>query len=151
MLKNLDRKRPLGITIFALLNFIAGGFLLIFCSFIIYFLNGLYPSLTERNLVSFSSTSYTSLLFWSSTSVANGVASLVLGYGLYHGKGWAWTLCIILSIFRIGFPVVMLIGGYSVSTIPLGFAIMINMIVIGYMFKPNIKDYFGRSSLFTIR
>jgi len=41
-------------------------------------------------------------------SLALGVANLVMAYGLWKGKGWAWTISIILLFIGIAVDIISL-------------------------------------------
>lgn len=66
-----------------------------------------------------------------------GFFSLFVGWGLWKGAEWAWTLGAILEILGI-------IGG--IMTIPFG---LISVLVCGpilyYLFRPNVKAWFRKT------
>jgi hypothetical protein len=65
-----------------------------------------------------------------------GIAYFVMAYGLWNGRRWAWKLTLILLGIGIGSIVVGNVGSL--------FHTIINAIVIFYLYRPNVKDYFGR-------
>jgi hypothetical protein len=87
-----------------------------------------------------------------------GIIYIIMGYGLYKGRGWAWTGTIISFLVGIGMSVVSIIitinnlpegvqsssitiGIYAISlAISFGFAAAI----LYYLYRPHVKAYFGR-------
>ncbi len=67
--------------------------------------------------------------------VALGIASFVIAWGLFKGKSWAWTVTLIITIISLGFSLVAfdLIG------------LIIDGIILYYLFRPHVKAYFGKS------
>ncbi|HZY94298.1 MAG TPA: hypothetical protein VFE98_05470 [Candidatus Bathyarchaeia archaeon] len=74
-----------------------------------------------------------------------GILYLVTGIGFFGGKGWAWTIGMIVSVLSIIANIVQaiiiftgtIIGGTVVfTTIPL--------IIIYYLTRPHVKAFFGK-------
>ena len=70
-----------------------------------------------------------------------GIIALIMAKGLWDGKGWAWTITLILNIIGLIFGIISLIftrsGG---GIIPL----LINVIIIYYLTRPHVKAFFGK-------
>jgi hypothetical protein len=114
-------QRPLGVTVIAILTVIGGlGFLgsgaLIFA---------LIPLLG---------------IIIGGVLVIIGIAYFVMAYGLWNGRRWAWKLTLILS----GIGIIVGIGSIVVGNVGSLFHTIINAVVIYYLYRPNVKDYFGR-------
>ena len=111
-----QRYRPLGVTIIAILLVITG---------IISFVSGLILLIILIGIV----------------PLALGIAYLVMAYGLWKGRGWAWTISLILSGIGIVMGIVYIIqdnlGGGIAS-------IIINGVIIYYLNRPNVKAFFGK-------
>lgn len=81
-------------------------------------------------------------------SLGLGVLSIVEGYGLLHGKRWAWTLAVLLSSTSIATSVVFfafepdIASADAISSLVIG--VGISGIIIYYLYKPKIRSYFGR-------
>lgn len=73
--------------------------------------------------------------------VAIAVVSFIVAYGLLKGKGWAWTVAIILSIISIVWNVVTLATAANFGGI---ISIIISGIILYYLFRPHVKAYFGK-------
>ncbi|MGH9974389.1 MAG: DUF2127 domain-containing protein [Nitrososphaeraceae archaeon] len=90
--------------------------------------------------------------------LAVGVGYLIVSYGLLKGKGWAWIVTIILTIIAIITQVTSVI---STSTLSQSLStdinallsgitahiigIAINGVILYYLYRPNVKAFFGRS------
>lgn len=110
-----QRYRPLGVTIIAILLVIAG---------IISFVSGLILLIILIGIV----------------PLALGIAYLVMAYGLWKGKGWAWTITLILSAIGIVVALVSIAFGNVAAIIN----VIIHGIVIYYLYRPNVKAFFGK-------
>lgn len=65
-----------------------------------------------------------------------GLFSLFVGWSLWKGAEWAWTLAVILEILGI-------IGGILI--IPYGLiAVLVCGLILYYLFKPNVKIWFKK-------
>jgi hypothetical protein len=96
--------------------------------------------------------------------LAVGIGYLVVSYGLIKGMGWAWTTTVILTIISI---VIQIISVVSASLVSASFftdlnalvsgiiahiiGIAINGVILYYLYRPNVKAYFGKSQPTTIQ
>src|ERR671910_1905292 len=90
--------------------------------------------------------------------LAVGIGYLVVSYGLLKGKGWAWTITVILTIIAIA---VQIVSGTTASMFNASFiedtntfvtgiiaqivGIAINGVILYYLYRPNVKTFFGKS------
>lgn len=90
--------------------------------------------------------------------LAVGVGYLVVSYGLLKGKGWAWIITVILTIIAIA---VQIVSGITASMFNASFiddtnsfvtgiiaqivGIAINGVILYYLYRPNVKAFFGKS------
>jgi hypothetical protein len=90
--------------------------------------------------------------------LAVGIGYLVVSYGLLKGKGWAWTITVILTIIAIA---VQIVSGTTASMFNASFiedtntfvtgiiaqivGIAINGVILYYLYRPNLKTFFGKS------
>ena len=90
--------------------------------------------------------------------LAVGIGYLVVSYGLLKGKGWAWIITVILTIIAIA---VQIVSGITASMFNASFiddtnsfvtgiiaqivGIAINGVILYYLYRPNVKAFFGRS------
>ena len=75
-----------------------------------------------------------------SVAICTGSCLVWISLGLLTGKGWAWMITVILSIISIVFGIVGIASGGAPSIISL----IINGVILYYMYRPNVKSYFGR-------
>jgi hypothetical protein len=100
--------------------------------------------------------------------IAIGIVSFIVAYGLLKGMGWAWTVTIVLSIIIILLSVITTIAtvqellwlGLGIilpppaaiidPSPPPPFGAIISIIIIGiiiyYLYRPNVKAYFGKAA-----
>jgi F0F1-type ATP synthase assembly protein I len=90
--------------------------------------------------------------------LAVGIGYLIVSYGLLKGKGWAWIITVILTIIAIA---VQIVSGVTASMFDASFiddtnsfvtgiiaqivGIVINGVILYYLYRPNVKAFFGRS------
>ena len=67
-----------------------------------------------------------------------GILNLVVAWGYWTGQGWAWVLGVILGIVGVIMGIVQITQGGIIGLI-------INAIVLYYLFQPHVKEYFGRT------
>ncbi|MBK8048878.1 MAG: DUF2127 domain-containing protein [Anaerolineales bacterium] len=72
-----------------------------------------------------------------------GALGLVLGWGLWSLKRWAWLLSVIL----IGLNVIIHLFGVFMPDMMIGSigSLLIDGIILWYLFRPQIKQAFGRA------
>ena len=72
--------------------------------------------------------------------VVIGIAYFIMAYGLWTGQRWAWTITLILSAIGV------IIGIASIATGNIGslFHTIINAVVIYYLYRGNVEEYFGK-------
>ncbi len=71
-----------------------------------------------------------------------GLLDLAVGVGFLGGKGWAWTLGMIVSVINIVLSIVQIgFGSYSSA-----FGLIIWIIIAYYLTRPHVKAFFGRGS-----
>lgn len=90
--------------------------------------------------------------------LAVGIGYLIVSYGLLKGKGWAWIITVILTIIAIA---VQIVSGIIASMFNATFidetnsfvtgiiaqivGIAINGVILYYLYRPNVKAFFGKS------
>lgn len=135
----MQKHRPLGVTIIAILIVIAG---------ILTLLVGI-GSVAIGPIIGIS------LVFiaFGVISLAIGIAYLAMGYGLWRGRGWAWTISTIVLIIGIIVDMISLprtiATGYSNTGSSLSGVIVsigISAFILYYLYRPHVKAYFGRAT-----
>jgi uncharacterized membrane protein HdeD (DUF308 family) len=72
--------------------------------------------------------------------IAIGIAYLVVSYGLMKGRGWAWSVTLILSYIGIVFSIVAIVSG-NLASIP---QLIISIIIVYFLYRPQSKAFFGK-------
>lgn len=135
--------RPVGVTIIGVLMAIA-GIVMIIAGISAMALAPLIPMATESQdlAMGISSTMLGGIAIASGAiMLALGIASLVIAYGLFKGRPWAWTAAVVLSIIGIVISVVSIVTGNFGSIVSL----IINGVIIYYLYRPHVKAYFGKA------
>jgi hypothetical protein len=148
----LETNRPLGVTIIAVLRIIGGiilllgGIGLVTIAPFVGQLNVNTTSSTTDNGINLSNNP-TSFLFFAafigvigSILIVLGIASFFVAWGLLKGKGWAWTVTIIITIISLVFNALSIVSGNIGAIV----GIIIDGVIIYYLYRPNVKSYFGR-------
>ena len=73
--------------------------------------------------------------------VAIAIVSFVVAYGLLNGRGWAWTITVVLSIISIVLNAISIAAGNIIASI---INIIISGIILYYLYRPHVKAYFGK-------
>lgn len=78
-------------------------------------------------------------------SLALGVAYLVMAYGLWKGKGWAWTISTIILFIGIVIDIISLPRRSTGDIVSSIVSIAINAVILYYLYRPHVKAYFGKT------
>jgi len=158
--QELETKRPLGVTIIAILRIIGGIILLLggiglvtIAPFVSQLnVNNTFSTTDNGVPVTLNGTNInlpnnTSFLFFAAfigviglILIVLGIASFVVAWGLIKGKGWAWTVTIIITIISMVFNALLIASGNIGAIV----GITIDGVIIYYLYRPNVKSYFGR-------
>ena len=155
----METKRPVGVTIIAILAII-GGILLLFggIAFV-----ALAPILSQINTIEDNDSSNSSFslningtdvtvpknalfIFGGFLGIIGGmlivigIAGFFVAWCLLTGKGWAWIVTIIVAIISIILNLIVVISGVLENIVGL----IIYGVIIYYLYRPNVKSYFGR-------
>lgn len=157
---HLIRHRPTGVTILGVLFVIAGAFsllgglsTLVAIPFVANVnpnvindelqLNGQQP-LTPSEQTAFAQGSGSILTVLGALLIPLGIASLVVAYGLFKGKRWAWSVAVVLSIIGLVVNVISLVTSNMGAIAGALVGIAINGLVLYYLSRRNVKEYFGK-------
>lgn len=150
----MEKNCPSGVTIVAVLAIVSGIILIVGAVFTIYLVPDIITSQLTIEMSNLTSTNQLSPEFGptltraiinivyivSSAAIALGIAWFGLAWSLFTGKGWAWLITVILAIISIVFSIVAIMGAY-ITSIP---TLIISGIILYYMYRPQVKSYFGR-------
>ena len=76
-------------------------------------------------------------------NIAVGAIALVVGWGLWALKPWAWLLAIVVTVVRLFFEVVKLFNPNLMLAGGLG--IVISAAIIWYLLRPEVRRAFRRA------
>jgi Predicted membrane protein (DUF2127) len=168
-------RRPIGIIIISTLIILNGSFLLL-SGIISFFLASNFPdSLNNVDLTSFNfaGTNHTDVSSYNSNTVTNinyflyviaviitlfSLIHFIISYGLLKGKSWARTTTLIISFISLIGNILMIMIVLTLSSIVDSIlsrpsimvgnilTIIINISIIYYLFRKEVKDYFDFSS-----
>src|ERR687890_808680 len=117
----MQKNRPLGVTIISVLAVIGG-------------IGSFVSGLAIITLIPILGIIFGGIL------VIIGLAYFAVAYGLWKGLNWACTITLIVSAIGI----IVGIGSIIVGNVGAIFHVIINGIVIYYLYRPNVKAYFGK-------
>jgi uncharacterized membrane protein HdeD (DUF308 family) len=157
---SLLRHRPTGVTILGVLFVIAGAFTLlggIATIVAIPFIANVNPNvinnelqfngqqpLTPSDQTALAQGSGSILTVLGAVLIPLGIASLVVAYGLFKAKSWAWSVAFVLSIIGIVVNVISLVTANMGAITGALVGIAINAIVLYYLSRRNVRQYFGK-------
>ncbi len=134
---SFERSRPLGITILAVLAAIS-GILSLLGGVTLAALGPMMASmLAEQGGYGMMGVFGGMVIIFGAFLVIIGILDLIVAWGYWTGQGWAWVLGVILSIIGVIMGIVQITGGGIVGLI-------LNAIILYYLFQPHVKEYFGR-------
>ena len=148
----VDRKRPVGITIMALLQLTMGALMLL-ASLGFIALSILTTNQQVRDAIGNDAPKWlvdnATLVFGSLALLflALGVIAFLIGYGFLKGRSWAWVAGVVFAIVSIFTAFVNpLIRGFSDPAwmFDLIVALAVPWLIIIYLNRPSVKTFFNR-------
>jgi hypothetical protein len=135
--------KPTGVTIIAILMVIAGVVMIIAGISAVAVAPFLPMAIPSQDLPTGLSTAMLGGIAVGSGAfmLGLGIAGLVIAYGLFKGKEWAWTAAVMFSIIGIIMSVVAIVTGNFGSIV----SIIINGVILYYLHRPHVKAYFGKT------
>jgi len=140
-----SKSRPTGVTIIAILNIIS-GIIMLAGGLGLAAISSVLPTMTTIDPNAGGQMALAGLVGGAGIAVGGiliilGIISFIVAWGLLKGKGWAWSLTLILSIISIIIGIVSMAAGNFGSIIN----IIIAGIIIYYLYRPHVKAFFGKS------
>ena len=137
-------KRPVGITILAVVAVIYGIFNLLLA------LLGLLGSALLASRVAAAAIKYSAgtLAYATISDAVLGIVFLAFGIGAFRLKGWAWTTGIAALVLELVRQIVgVVVQGLSVGTIVRdSITIVIALVLFWYLFRRNVRAAFGTAA-----
>jgi uncharacterized membrane protein (DUF2068 family) len=106
--------------------------------------NGQQPLLTPGEQSALAQGSGSILTVLGAVLIPLGIASLVVAYGLFKAKSWAWSVAVVLSIIGIVVNVISLVTANMGAIAGALVGIAINGIVLYYLSRRSVREYFGK-------
>jgi lysylphosphatidylglycerol synthetase-like protein (DUF2156 family) len=69
-----------------------------------------------------------------------GIIMLGVAWGLWTGRGWAWTLAVVFVILGVVVGIAHVIAGGYHGILTL----ILQIVIVYYLFRPNVRAYFGK-------
>jgi len=139
MVKGMATERPFGVTILAILEVIGGILSLAAGAFMLFAAAAfgmMIPGEMPGGISGFVGLMMGLFSVIGIVVITIGLISFIIAYGLWNGRGWAWTLCLIFSIIGI------IIG---ILSLPTGIiSLIINILILYYLTRPHVKAFFGK-------
>ena len=148
-----QKHRPLGITIIAILTiidgiaFLASGIAAVTVApflFGVNINNDNVPPVTGTSTLGSVTIPDTLLVMMSVVTgaavLALNIAYFVMAYGLLKGKGWAWTVTVVLCCIGIVLGLVSVVNRHLDGI----FNILINAFIFYYIYRPYVKSFFSK-------
>lgn len=147
-----QRQRPFGVTLLAILEVLAGIFFLLAAigSFLLSavidvqeWIDQLGPNFPQGLIEAIP-------FFFGIMGIVFLILAILwflIAYGYLKGRGWSWTLSVVLLVLSILFNVIGSVStGFSASgLIGLFVGIAVPIIVLVYLFQSNVKAWFGKT------
>ncbi len=130
----MGMERPFGVTILAILTAINGIIsfgLVAFVGIIFAWIGEFVPrALTGLFAIIAIVVSVVAVIF--------GLIYLLLAWGLWSGKGWAWTITLILTILSLFGSLITVTSGIGIVSL------IIDILILYYLTRPHVKAFFGK-------
>ena len=148
----MEKNRPSGVTIVAVLAIVSGIILIVGAVFTIYLVPSIITSQLASNMSDLTSTNQLSpelgptltgtiiniVYIVSSAAIALGIAWFGLAWALFTSKSKTWLLTVILAIITLVFSIISIGNIVNITTF------IISGVILYYMYRPQVKSYFGR-------
>ncbi|HEX6800487.1 MAG TPA: hypothetical protein VF116_22435 [Ktedonobacterales bacterium] len=134
-------KRPVGVTVIAVLAIIYGVFSLLLA------LLGLLGTALLASGVAAVANRYNAgtLVYATISDAVLGILYLVFGIGAFSLKRWAWTAGVVVLVLDVVRQIVgVVMRGFTAgNTVSFIITIVVALVVLWYLFRPNVRAAFG--------
>lgn len=132
-----QKVRPTGITILVILEVIfavflslAGLVLVVLGPFVTEFMPSQVPDLVTGALIS----------VFGVVLLLIGIAGFIVSWGLWTGRGWAWTLAFVLAVIGIVLGILRISQGGILDLI-------LNGLIAWYLWRPHVKTFYHKEEV----
>jgi hypothetical protein len=129
-----SKTRPTGVTILAVLQAL-GGLIWLLAGAGMMMVGALLPIAIELPTFFGAITGLMGIVF-----LIFGLVALVLAYGLFTGRSWAWLWTLIFAVIGILLGLLGAVGSLGSVIVP----IIIYLIIIYYLTRPHVKAFFAK-------
>ncbi len=134
---SFERSRPLGVTILAVLAGISGILSLMGGITLIALGPMLSSAMMGQGAPGMAGFFGGLVQVFGAVFLLMGILDLIVAWGYWTGQGWAWVLGVILGIIGVIMGIIQITQGGIVG-------LVINAVILYYLFQPHVKEYFGR-------
>lgn len=135
---SLKRSRPLGVTILAVLAGISGIFSLMGGITLMALGPAISSAMMQQGAPGMSGFFGGMMAILGVVLLLMGILNLVVAWGYWTGQEWAWVLGVILGIIGVIMGIIQITQGGIIG-------LVINAVILYYLFQPHVKEYFGRA------
>lgn len=125
--------RPLGISVLAMLDLVGGILALVGGGLVV--TGSSTPTIYGHGAITGLAAMIVGVLF-----ILLGILLFAAGWGGWSGKGWAWTLNIILG----GLAIVIYLFSIVLGEWSYVVGLVIEPYILWYLWRPHVKAYFGK-------
>lgn len=134
-------ERPLGVAILAVLD-ILGGILALFVGIGFMALSAIIAEMGGAEVLGGLFAFFEAfIIVLGLIFLVLGILGIAVGWGFWKGSGWAWILGVVFYVIGIILGVVSLALGDLTSIV----SIIIGALLVYYLFRPNVKAWFGKA------
>lgn len=136
-------KRPVGVTILAVIAVIYGIFSLLLA------LLGLLGSALLVSGVGNVKYAAGALVYATTADAVLGILYLIFGIGAFRLNGWAWTagiVALVLDVVRQIIGLVVIQGFTASKIVGASITTVIALVLLWYLFRPNVRAAFGKAA-----
>jgi lysylphosphatidylglycerol synthetase-like protein (DUF2156 family) len=126
--------RPLGVSVLVVLVLVAGALALVAGGFVVGGLST--PTLT---VYPYSALTGLAAVAAGALIIAMGILCVAVGWGMWKGKKWAWTLGVIVDGFAVILSLYEIVFGAWSGVV----VVAVNLCVLWYLWRPHVKAYFA--------
>jgi uncharacterized membrane protein (DUF2068 family) len=134
--------RPTGVSIIAILEVVGGILSFLFGVVVVAVSSNFSTTLSQyygSNAIYASIAGFVALL--GGALAIGGLLAISIGYGMWTGKGWAWTLAVVLYALGLLLDLVTFATGGTYSG---AIGLVVDAFLLWYLWRPNVRTFFGR-------
>ncbi len=135
-------QRPTGVTILAVLAVIGGILSLFFGGFMAFLGPAVGQEMAEQDGEAYGAEFGGLMMAMGIAFVVHGLLQLVTAYGLFTLKAWAWLLAVVMQVLSLVLNGIQLFRGEVGGAV---IAVVIAGGILYYLFRPHVKQAFGRA------